>query len=345
MAPYISNLKPLELEIEPNQSVGPIQFNAKRSENRKHIASSPYTYAQSESELPNDTYEDLGLFVIYDKYNTCGAVECKSPSKVIFENVSLLTKPYDELRDWLQTLDPNVVESEKDLISFDLGIELFAPDKDKNPKTPCESVTIFRKNFFYRKIGIADPEIFSTFLIQPGFVEGIEKDQKLFNNITEAYEYIFRNNKEYLVLLWNAIPVLLDYKVDIPCMIEGIINMLHMLVFEQENETTINFETPQIKSTWSLQRKGERLRVIGNWQKAPGDYEEALNQHRIVDMNAEEFCYEWRLIVVQLVDAFTDSGVLIDNPDHNKLLAKLMSLPAMIKNNGRFYRDETRILK
>ena len=112
----------MRLEVDLLNGLGSIRFNDVRTKVRMGLDASPKVYAQSDAEVPHDTYEAEGLFVMYDKYNRCAAVECEAPAEVIFEDRDLLKMSYTDLRQMVVQLDPDMVESDKDFISFKYGI-------------------------------------------------------------------------------------------------------------------------------------------------------------------------------------------------------------------------------
>ena len=75
------------------------------------------------------------------------------------------------------------------------------------------------------------------FWMQPGFVEGMIADGKLFGSLEETYRHLFRRNTEYAVFLWNGIPVRLDYRTDIPVLIGGLIELWKNLLEKQDHFT------------------------------------------------------------------------------------------------------------
>jgi len=330
-----------EHHIQPYKAVGDIVFNRTRSENRQQFEIKPKTPAVVEGGMPGDEYEELGIYVMYDKYNRCAGAEFFRPARVFFEGKNLLHHSYNELFDFFKTLDPNLVEGPIEFTSYKYGISVFDPDHWEKPTHACEWIAVFRENYFNRKIGVADPEIFSTFMIQPGFVEGIEKENKAYHTLTDAFADIFRRNKEFMVMSWNSFPIRFDYKSDVPALITPWIEMLSKLSNENLGNHSVLLKSDNFEATWYLSWDFNRVIISASWNKIPGNYETVLNQFDSVKMHRSEFLYEWKILLQQCLQAFKDSGCTLTQQDDNALIKKLEAVEKRIESGGRFYRTET----
>lgn len=330
----MSKIKSLDLEIRPGQGVGPLQFDVKREVNRAHFDEPVKTYIQSEGELPNDTYESAGLFVIYDKYNVCGAVECSRPSATFLEGRDLLSTPYQELRGWFAEMDNDIRESEKGLISYHLNIDLYAPNKEVDPDTLCESVTVFRKDFFNRKIGVPDPSIFPTFIIQPGFVENVECSNSTFRTPNEAFRRLFQNNKEFLILLWNSFPIRMDYQEDLPVIAADVVSFLHEIQSHKKGTYLWKIDSKNIKGELNISWEDWYLKLNASWLQLPGGFHQALGAFTEVELLTNDFLAEWKLPVRQFQEALERSGTRVLE---SGIVEKLQSVVQKLDQSGRLY--------
>ena len=335
----------MRLEVDLLNGLGSIRFNDVRTKVRMGFDASPKVYAQSDAEVPHDTYEAEGLFVMYDKYNRCAAVECEAPAEVIFEDRDLLKMSYTDLRQMVVQLDPDMVESDKDFISFKYGIAGFAPEKEDKPELPCESVTIFRENHFYRKIGICDPEIFSCLLVQHGFVNRILEDNQTFENLKGAYTHIFQRNTERLILLWNSFPVSWCYKEDIPSFSSGLIDVFfNMLENPNGGSDMLELSSQNIQSKWNISWDGTYVTIQSNWENVSGAYHDVLNEWGELKMLQHEFLSEWKFLFEQLSRALEDAGASVESSEDKERLGRPKLLVDGIQRPGRFYRNEMREL-
>jgi hypothetical protein len=333
-------------EIDSLKGVGAIVFNQKRGEVRAKISGEPVVYAQSESIIPHDTYEDSGMFVMYDKYNKCAAVEFMKPIDVLFEGRNLFELPYNELLNWLLTFDPEVVESEKYFISFKLGIAVFSPNKNEDPSSKCESITVFRENHFYRKIGVCDPDIFQCLLIQHGFVNRILEENKTFDSMESAYQHIFQNNTEYLVLLWNSFPIRLSYTEDIPAFANNLVASFSKIIEQPTGGgCDLTLHSVNMNSQWNISWDGDYVFIKADWSGFKNEYENVLNQWSELKILQHEFLAEWKFLFEQLLLSIRDAGAKLSSSDDQLILGKLEELNKILTRPGRFYRADTRILE
>jgi hypothetical protein len=177
--------------------------------------------------------------------------------------------------------------------------------------------------------------------LQSGFVEGIVADRKRFATLEEAYRHIFRRNLEYAVLLWKGIPVRISYPEDLPMMVSGLIAMLECV--QQSSMTSrrsYEFQTPNFHATWQVETTLEMVFLEGAWQRIAGDYEAALNNLGILLMPRLAFLCEWKLLLEQLIAAFSDAEAVLTRPEDRDAFKKLKGIEANIPHRGRFYQYE-----
>ena len=132
-------------------------------------------------------------------------------------------------------------------------------------------------------IEVLDKEIVNEDLnnlwLQVGFVEGIIADGKSFSSLEKAYQHIFRRNKEYAIILINAIPVRWSYIEDIPLMVENLVLLLGVISDkEKDGNFNLKFETPNFSTQWKVACHKEFVEIDMKWSSVLGNYEEALNK-------------------------------------------------------------------
>lgn len=177
--------------------------------------------------------------------------------------------------------------------------------------------------------------------LQPGFVEGIVADQRRFATLEEAYRHIFRRNLEYAVLLWKGIPVRISYPEDLPMMVSGLIAMLECVQRSPSaSRNSYEFQTPNFHATWQVETSLETVFLEGTWQRIAGDYEAALNGLGILRMPRLAFLCEWKLLLEQLIAAFSDAEAVLTRPEDRDKFKNLKVIEADIPHRGRFYQYE-----
>jgi len=176
----------------------------------------------------------------------------------------------------------------------------------------------------------------TTFVLQVGFVEGIIDDSKAFDILDEAYQHIFRNNKEYAIAMWNGIPFKLSYKEDIPFMITGLVRFLWDL---QNGEPTSIFriKTKNIEFIWTANCTAKMISINGEFIKVTGNYEKALQSLCMLKMNTHLFLNEWKLLLEQLLVAMERSGSKLTSKQGQQALKHLQNLNETIVHKGLLY--------
>lgn len=175
----------------------------------------------------------------------------------------------------------------------------------------------------------------ATLIVQPGFVEGIVPEKRRIAAISDAYRFIFRNNREYGILLWNGIPVRFSYTEDLPLMVEPLVQLLGRTT----PNGTMNWTTPNFALSWELEKTADgQLRIRQQCDRIKGGYERALNQLGMIILPEKTFLNEWKLLLNQLVEAFDRSEVQLDSGAAKKLLEQLRSLNETITGPGALYR-------
>lgn len=189
-------------------------------------------------------------------------------------------------------------------------------------------------NALGNKYSALDKE-FTSFVVQPAFVETIVAEKKMVHSIEEAFRFIFRNNKEFGVFLWNGIPVRFCYIDDLPLMIKPLIGLLSTIHSEQQ---IVRFSTPNLSFEWSIiAAEGDQLTIRQNHRKISGGYEQVLNQLGTIMIQRNDFTNEWKLLLHQLVEAFDRSELELSDQNDQELLQQLRALNEHIKGPGSLY--------
>lgn len=175
----------------------------------------------------------------------------------------------------------------------------------------------------------------TTFVLQPAFVESILPEQKTLHSIAEAFRFIFRNNKEFGIFLWNGIPVKFSYESDLPLMIEPLIGLLSNIHSEKQ---VARFVTPALSFEWSVtSNDADQLTIRQTCQHVNGGYKQILNQLGIIIIHRNDFLNEWKLLLNQLVEAFDRSELQLTEPRDQELLQRLRLLNTNIEGPGSLY--------
>lgn len=335
----------MELSLRPYKSVGEFEFNAKREIVRgfmKEHASELATHARTDGKVADDSYENLGLEFIYTKYDKLGAIELKSPSKLVFNGVNLMEKTWKELLHQFQMLDPEIQVSSKDFISYKFGVAVFAPNKDTNPNTLPTSITAFDKQFFIHKDGIADPQYLNTFHIHVPFFRAGRSEKSRSEAKSEGLKEAFSEVREKGIMIWNQVPIALDYASDLPEILQPILSLLEKMRTSTEGTHELKLACASFTTEWKVKWNEKFLLIDAHWVKVKGGYEDALND---TDPNIgqltlvkSEFLSEWKMPLLQVWNALKHENV------EPELSGRVRSMERSIKEMGKFYREDKSLI-
>lgn len=139
----------MNLEINPYVGVGPVRFGMTIQEVRDALAKRPETFRKSPNDaFPTDAFDDLGIHVSYRSPGVCDAVELALAADPTLMGRRLIERPFDELRDWLESLDDGIVVDDTGLTSFKLGLGLYAPSHQERASDSVEAIIVFERGYY-----------------------------------------------------------------------------------------------------------------------------------------------------------------------------------------------------
>lgn len=177
----------------------------------------------------------------------------------------------------------------------------------------------------------------TTLSVQPGFVEGILPEEKRFDEVEQAYRFIFRNNREFGIILWNGVPIRFSYIDDFPAMIEPLVSLLHFVRTGISGEHKARFLTKHLDLEWNVSLRENGLLLSQYCHRISGNYAEILNRLGMISLTREAFLEEWKLPVAQVVEALRRSEVHITSDSGRNILEELNVLNETIQKRGVFY--------
>jgi hypothetical protein len=140
----------MDYEIKPHVGVGPLHFGMTPAEVRKALQSEATPSKKSSSDIPADFFIQLGIFVDYRSPGICQAIEFAGPASPTFDGSPLLGRPYQEVEEWIKTIDSEVVLDDAGLRSHKCGFGLYASSARKDPELPVEGVIVFDTHYYDR---------------------------------------------------------------------------------------------------------------------------------------------------------------------------------------------------
>ncbi len=339
----------MEIEWNPYESVGEFKFGSRRSENREIWSEHDtklYCHARTDGKAPDDSYEDFGIVLIYNKYNRFSAVEVRKPSSVVYNGDDLLSRTWAELVSAFDAVDPDLVVSEKDLVSYKYGIAIFAPEKDENLNVLPTSITLIARDFFSTKIGIPSLERVKSFHIQAGFLEPMDRIGSLTKDFDNHLYQAWRNNRERGILLWNQIPIAFSYSGDLPAIAGTVIRMLKTIWIGRDGSEEFKVICGSFSALWKFRWNDEYILIDSEWEEVEGGYVTALNSTfdsvNQLTVGKHEFLAEWKVVLVQISETLSRCDQLTS--EEKKWKEEAGILIRRIPGFGKFYQGSENVV-
>jgi hypothetical protein len=156
-------------------------------------------------------------------------------------------------------------------------------------------------------------------------------------DLASAIVAAFPPTTEDAILLWNWVPVKMNYNADLSVMIEDLLLMLDDLLKSECGSRLVYFGSNTFRAEWSLHWEGNLLRIKTVWESVAGMYESLLNSRSILEGERQDFVCEWKAILKKLIDSIENSGIaIVDKTD----IALLRETQSRIPNFGRLYREK-----
>lgn len=140
----------MQYEIISYVGIGPIKLGMTQEEVRKAIGTEVRSVRRWGENFPSDSFDSPGITVGYHEPGICEFVELSGPVSPTFHGTTFLGRPYHEVRQWFESLDPTVKLSAVGLRSYRFGITIYARAAVKEPNEPVEAVSIFDEGYYAR---------------------------------------------------------------------------------------------------------------------------------------------------------------------------------------------------
>jgi hypothetical protein len=114
----------MELPIVPFDSIGFVEFGASPDTVKASTNYLSESFMKTPmSEMPTDAFDEIGIHIYYSS-GKCDAVECFAPARPIFQGRQILGQPYEEIKKWLESIDPHIVFDGSEIQARSFGISV-----------------------------------------------------------------------------------------------------------------------------------------------------------------------------------------------------------------------------
>lgn len=173
-----------------------------------------------------------------------------------------------------------------------------------------------------------------SFFIQAGAPRNFESLSDDGDTLSEAIEAVFSSSNEYVVLVWNYIPLLLDYKYDISFMIDDVLMIIEEMKAKESGEIKNYWVSNTFPHIWTFKWGGPMLKIESEWGEIGNKTEHLLNESGPVTIEKEAFIAEWKAVFNILIKHVQEAGY-----DESKFtdMKRLVQIEQSIKSKGRLY--------
>jgi len=147
-----------------------------------------------------------------------------------------------------------------------------------------------------------------NFKIQAGIPRFEEYYDDDIDNIGDAIEASYSLNTEYMVMVFNYIPVLLSYKYDISIIIDDILKILSSIRTKEIGYLRVNWPSNTFCAIWDLEWNDSTISINTEWTTVIGETEKLLNDHCKLTVDKLEFAYEWKKVLHNIINALEGCG-------------------------------------
>jgi hypothetical protein len=96
-------------------------------------------------------------------------------------------------------------------------------------------------------------------------------------SLIDVLESIFPLETDNLVLVWNNIPIQLNYKYDIAIMIWDFVDIVKFIQSDSDSELVIYWPSNTFASLWRLTKENRVMNIETKWDVVNGNIEKILN--------------------------------------------------------------------
>lgn len=156
-------------------------------------------------------------------------------------------------------------------------------------------------------------------------------------DLSSAIRAIFPANTEDAILIWNWIPIRVNYNADLSVMMEDLLILLNDLLNHVHGERLARFGANTFRTDWSVSWADGKVRIDATWHSVAGSYLDLLNSRRLLEIDQQEFLSEWKALLRKVIFAVEKNGVVLVN---NEDLVSIRRVEAAIRDLGRLYRTK-----
>lgn len=152
-----------------------------------------------------------------------------------------------------------------------------------------------------------------NFWLQTGNPETLEVGPAA--DMADAAGQMYPMETEDAILFWNRVPVRLEYRYDIPVLLDDLVPLLEEVQNPGFSRTQVHWGTDTFAAEWNIERDGDSLRIDSRWDSVHGSYESLLNDRSQLTVRIDSFVAEWLKVLRRITSDLLSCHVRLEDAD------------------------------
>ncbi len=152
-----------------------------------------------------------------------------------------------------------------------------------------------------------------NFRLQAGNPEALKVGPA--DDMADAAGQMYPMETEDAILFWNRVPVRLEYRYDVPVLLDDLIPLLEEVQNPAFSQTQVHWGSDAFSTEWNIVRDGDSLRIDSHWDSIHGSYEFLLNDRSQLTVGIDSFVSEWLKVLRRITSDLVICHVQLDDDD------------------------------
>ncbi len=165
-----------------------------------------------------------------------------------------------------------------------------------------------------------------------------QAERESVGDVAAAIQAIYPSDTEDAILVWNRIPIRINYKYDLSVLFDDLIAVLLNVRGSDIGQYRVYWGSDTFRAQWILTWESDRVSIRATWDSTNGSYEDLLNSRNEVTIGRAEFLAEWKALLGKIISSIQKAGIEIADQAG---LRSLREIEAAIPSYGVLYSTRT----
>lgn len=134
-------------------------------------------------------------------------------------------------------------------------------------------------------------------------------------DMADATGQMYPMGTEDAILFWNRVPVRLEYRYDIPVLLDDLVPLLEEVQNPAFSQTQVCWGSDTFSVEWNIVRDGDSIRIDSRWDSIHGSYEFLLNDRSQLTVGIASFVTEWLKVLRRITSDLIIRHVHLEDDD------------------------------